>query len=66
MRHDRYEGGRYTSGHVMSMLRGDDPPPSPGATSPAGVVDQADPDVEFVEDEAGSEDAWSLTGRDRY
>ena len=21
LRHDRYEGGRYTSGHVMSMLR---------------------------------------------
>ena len=21
LRHDRYEGGRYTSGHVMSILR---------------------------------------------
>ena len=51
---------------VLARLRGDDPQPSAAAKDPYGpdaVASQFD-GLEVVDGDAGSEDAWGLTGRD--
>nr|WP_040632416.1 DNA translocase FtsK [Mobilicoccus pelagius] len=54
---------------TLAMLRGDDPPaPAPTPSSVSYDADDVVGDVEIVdeEDDSESEDAWELTGRDRY
>ncbi|MFT3798651.1 DNA translocase FtsK [Microbacterium sp.] len=49
---------------VLARLRGDDPPAAPGDQYGTDAVDSQYDGYEVVDGDAGSEDAWGLTGRD--